>query len=107
MPLDIPSAVPTAALLNDPVICCVPRGRSQLAVQSVTRPVSTQNTALSETISLTVPARAWGGIGPLLGFGSAFSATISCHLAHSFCILRRKLSSDFAATPPTRAATDG
>src|ERR1700753_385258 len=31
MPLDMPKAVPTAALLNEPVICCCPRGRIEFS----------------------------------------------------------------------------
>src|SRR5580658_9465843 len=39
MPLAMASAVPTAALLNEPMICCAPLCRIQFADHNVLRPV--------------------------------------------------------------------
>ena len=55
MPLAWPSAVPTAALLNEPMIRCDPLWRIQLADQSVLRPVSKVKTASRAARSPTSP----------------------------------------------------
>ena len=60
MPLAWPSAVPTAALLNEPMIRCAPLWRIQLPDQSVFSPVSMTKTASRLARSLTMRATAWG-----------------------------------------------
>src|SRR3984957_17863829 len=56
MPLAWPSAVPTAPLLNEPMIRCSPLWRIQLPDQSVLSPVSKTNTASRAARSLTARA---------------------------------------------------
>ena len=60
MPLAWPSAVPTAALLNEPMMRCDPLCRIQFADHSVFKPVSNTNTASGRARSLTARATACG-----------------------------------------------
>src|SRR3984893_7970907 len=66
IPLACASAVPTAALLKEPMIRCEPLCRIQLADHSVFRPVSRTNMASRLARSLTVLATACGWMRSLL-----------------------------------------
>src|ERR1700684_2235394 len=107
MPLAWPSAVPTAALLKEPMIRCDPLWRIQLADHSVLSPVSKTKTASRLARSPTARATACGWMTSLLRVGSACLSSISSHLRRSLVTRSRNFVSLLAASRPGSSLRGG